>query len=59
MTMDEENSDDPFVCNGCMCDLLDFRYKCLSCPDFDLCDEVNKSSFLKRFILFLKCRFYN
>lgn len=32
----------PFVCNSCFCILKDFRYKCLSCPDFDLCEKVSK-----------------
>ena len=30
----EEN---PFLCNRCLQSIADFRYKCLSCVDFDLC----------------------
>ena len=57
--MNEEISDDPFVCNGCMCNLLDFRYKCLSCPDFDLCEEVKKVLLPKRFDCKRNNIFYN
>lgn len=39
--LETENGEDPFVCNGCLCDLVDFRFKCLSCPDFDLCEDVS------------------
>ena len=37
--MAEEEQDVPFVCNLCMCELHDYRYKCGLCPDFDLCGE--------------------
>ena len=30
----------PFICNSCFCVLEEFRFKCLSCADFDLCEKV-------------------
>ena len=41
--MAEEEQDVPFVCNLCMCELRDFRYKCGLCPDFDLCGDCLSS----------------
>ena len=37
--MAEEEQDVPFVCNICLCELRDYRYKCGLCPDFDLCGD--------------------
>ena len=37
--MAEEEQDVPFVCNLCLCELRDYRYKCGLCPDFDLCGD--------------------
>lgn len=33
-----------YLCNKCMKECVDHRFKCSICLDFDLCKEVSKSS---------------
>jgi len=34
----------PYVCNACSSEIVGFRYKCLQCVDYDLCDKCMASS---------------
>lgn len=35
---------DTFVCNSCFAQLSDFRFKCICCVDYDVCQSVRRKT---------------
>lgn len=42
-TQEESNPQHPCVCDGCDKSVVGFRFKCLMCPDYDLCSDCEKT----------------